>query len=288
MFAISSRRNSTSSIGGSPACLTARAAAGRAPGGGAGDRGRLGAGGQLEHPPARTARRRRVDERMRKRSPNVFVTTSDLRAAERAHREIDRNHVPVVAVADREFDEQHAREIFRARVDRAEIDLRILEFPEACRGHAAIADRRRDHRAHDRGLARSSRSPQRCADLTSKSCQSRWPPWYSAAVSTFSPAAARAHRERVLHALGCHAESRRRRLAEQGSNKQPRWRPRFTSATSAGASQRRRQRGDSGRRTQRRAERQVQRAPSGTRRGISSRKPRVSASSAALGVGRAA
>ena len=68
---------------------------------------------------------------------------------ERSDLQFDGNDKPVVAVSQREFDQQHARQIGRPGIHRAEIHLRVFKFPEPCRRHAAKADRSRNDRARD-------------------------------------------------------------------------------------------------------------------------------------------
>ena len=73
-----------------------------------------------------------------------------LRAEDRAGRRLDRDREPVAAVGERELDEQQPHQLVGIALDAVEVDLAVLELPEAVGRHAGVAHRRRDHGADDR------------------------------------------------------------------------------------------------------------------------------------------
>src|SRR5215217_7146991 len=80
----------------------------------------------------RTELARRFDERA-----DTKRVRYDQRAGaiKRADIQFERNDKPVVAIRQRKLNEQHAREIGWTSINRAEVDLRIFEFPKARRWH---------------------------------------------------------------------------------------------------------------------------------------------------------
>ena len=226
-----------------------------------------------------------ADERMRKRSPNVLVTMSDLVAAERPRR---RGRSAARTSRCRNVMANSTSSI-RARscgsgVDRAEIDPCVLELPEPGRRHAAVGHRHRDRVVRDSSSGRVSSVA--CSDapaLTSKSCQSSRPLKYSPAVSTVSPVAecappARSRTPSAREPTPVARAGSVKRVSTHDSHTCPAM---ITSATSAGAiGQRRRQCRPTRRwRTQRRAERLYSFRPSGTRAPIRATNARLSGSS---------
>ena len=150
MLACSSRRNSTSSIGGALERLGERAGEQE----GARHRHAVDAfverHRQLEHAPpvARRGLRVTVGAQQRLRAERVG---DDERAGrhERAGGQVDADDEPVVAVAADRVDHQQLRQVGAAGLQRPEVEERVLHLPEPRRRHATQRHRRRQRRAND-------------------------------------------------------------------------------------------------------------------------------------------